>query len=207
MGIHWWRTTALASSVSFFICPPLEDCFLELILPIVATGEDGGTRELLGYLGEWDSVNAVLGVLQSVFLGGDFHFASGSCVEEEAVVETCLMSLSVTYTGVSESYGKTQAYLLPHVIKTSGPFHCPVGRSFYFTKGLELVKLGFQCFSMAKCPKELTLRLLMTKSAWFRIWWGELYLKSPSCNLVTWCLRVWCALSTIACPVGYKESL
>lgn len=34
------------------------------------------------------------------------------------------------------SHGDTRAYPLPDVVKISGPFHCPVRRSFHLTKGL-----------------------------------------------------------------------
>ena len=48
---------------------------------------------------------------------------------------TCQISLSGIQTGEVESCRNTQAYPLPQVSNTSGPFHSLVRRSFHLTRG------------------------------------------------------------------------
>ena len=115
---------------------------------------------------------------------------------------TCGISLSGIQTGEVESCGNTQAYPVPQVNSTSGPFHSPVRKSFHLTRGWVVAPSGIQCLIIAVCPCVSTFKWLITNKAWCRIWCGEEYLNSPCLNLSIWFFKVWCALSTMAWPWG-----
>ena len=65
---------------------------------------------------------------------------------------TCRISLSGIRTGEVESCRNTQAYPLPQVSNTSGPFHSLVRRSFHLTRGRVIAPLEIQCLIIVVCP-------------------------------------------------------
>ena len=125
-------------------------------------------------------------------------------VEEPGVWEAVTWWISLLRTQIRESVscGKTQAYPRLLVNTGSGPFHCLERRSFNFTSGFAFCCSEHRWWSIAVVPDKPTLKLFITKRACCKIWWGELYLNSPSFNFWICIFNVWCALSTIACPWG-----